>query len=92
MLVLSRKVGERIVVPQCDLTVTVIAIRGKTVRLGISAPEDIRVYRKDATGQGTPKGRGIADREVATARGGRLPLPIGKWPDRKDHNGATIHE
>jgi carbon storage regulator len=56
MLVLSRRIGERIVVPHCDLTVTVIAIKGKAVRLGISAPDDIRVYRKEVTQQGKPEG------------------------------------
>jgi len=47
MLVLRRKVGERIVVPHCGLAVRVIAIEGKTVRLGISAPEDMAVYREE---------------------------------------------
>jgi carbon storage regulator len=47
MLVLSRKIGERIVVPHCELTVTVTAIEGQAVRLGISAPEDIGVYREE---------------------------------------------
>jgi carbon storage regulator CsrA len=36
MLVLTRRVGERIVVPDLDLAVTVVAIEGKAVRLGIS--------------------------------------------------------
>jgi carbon storage regulator len=43
MFVLSRKPGERIVVP--DLAFTVIAIEGEAVKLGISAPEDLAVYR-----------------------------------------------
>jgi carbon storage regulator len=47
MLVLSRKVGEQIRVPLCDLTVTVIAIRGNAVRLGISAPDEVTVYREE---------------------------------------------
>jgi carbon storage regulator len=47
MLVLSRKIGERIVVPDCELAVTVLAVEGKTVRLGISAPEDLAVYREE---------------------------------------------
>jgi carbon storage regulator len=47
MLVLSRKIGERIVVPQCKLVVTVIATKGKGVQLGISAPDDIAVYRDE---------------------------------------------
>ena len=47
MLVLSRKLGERILVPHCDLTITVVAIAGKTVRLGISAPAEVGVYREE---------------------------------------------
>jgi carbon storage regulator len=47
MLVLSRKIGERIVVPHCELAVTVLAVEGKTVRLGISAPADVDVYREE---------------------------------------------
>ncbi len=31
MLVLSRKIGERILVPHCELAVTVIAVEGKAV-------------------------------------------------------------
>ena len=47
MLVLSRKLGEQIVVPQCRLTITVSAINGNTVRLAISAPAEIDVYREE---------------------------------------------
>lgn len=47
MLVLSRKLGEGIVVPECELTVTVIAVHGNTVRLGITAPDEIDVYREE---------------------------------------------
>jgi carbon storage regulator len=47
MLVLSRKIGERILVPHCELALTVIAVEGKAVRLGISAPKDVAVYREE---------------------------------------------
>jgi carbon storage regulator len=47
MLVLNRKIGERIVVPNCELAVTVISVKGQVVRLGFSAPEDIEVYREE---------------------------------------------
>ncbi len=47
MLVLSRKPGERIVVPDCELAVTVLAVDGNRVRLGISAPAQIAVYREE---------------------------------------------
>jgi carbon storage regulator len=47
MLILSRKLGERILVPDCALEVTVLAVHGKTVRLGISAPATLGVYREE---------------------------------------------
>ena len=47
MLVLTRKIGERIVVPHCEMTVTVISVEGKAVRLGISAPAEVEVYREE---------------------------------------------
>ena len=47
MLVLSRRIGERILMPHCDLAVTVLATEGNTVRLGISAPADIAIYREE---------------------------------------------
>jgi len=47
MLVLSRRPGETVVAPHLDLAVTVLAIKGKAVRLGISAPENLAVYRKE---------------------------------------------
>ena len=40
-------VGERILVPQCRLSVTVVAVRGKTVRLAISAPARIDIIREE---------------------------------------------
>lgn len=47
MLVLTRKPGEQIVVPELGLTVTVVAVEGRRVRLGISAPDELAVYREE---------------------------------------------
>jgi carbon storage regulator len=47
MLVLSRKLGEQIVIPTLNLAVTVVSIEGNRVRLGISAPDEIAVYREE---------------------------------------------
>jgi carbon storage regulator CsrA len=47
MLVLTRKAGEKIVVPQCQLTLTVLEITGARVRLGVSAPSTVGVYREE---------------------------------------------
>jgi carbon storage regulator CsrA len=51
MLVLSRKVGEQIVVPQCQLTVTVLDATPGRVRLGITAPTDLAVHRSEVCGR-----------------------------------------
>jgi carbon storage regulator CsrA len=47
MLVVSRKSGQQIVVPQCQLAVTVLAVEGSRVRLGIRAPTEIAVFREE---------------------------------------------
>lgn len=46
MLVLSRKLHERIVIGG-DIEVTVVDIRGETVRLGITAPKVIPIHRQE---------------------------------------------
>lgn len=44
MLVLSRKIGETLVIDG-DVKVTVVRISGNRVALGIEAPDDVRVLR-----------------------------------------------
>lgn len=46
MLVLSRKRDESIVIAG-NITITVVDIRGDKVRLGISAPAEVPVHRKE---------------------------------------------
>ncbi len=46
MLVLSRRIGERLVIG-ANTTVTVIEVRGGQVRLGIEAPPEIPVRREE---------------------------------------------
>jgi carbon storage regulator len=46
MLVLSRKVGEQIQIGP-DITVTVLRVDGKRVRLGIAAPSGYRILRSE---------------------------------------------
>jgi len=47
MLILSRRQGERIVVPEYQLTVTVLDISRGRVRVGISAPSNVIVHRAE---------------------------------------------
>ena len=46
MLVLSRKIGERIVIDG-GIAVTVCEVKDGKVRLGIDAPRDVRVDREE---------------------------------------------
>jgi carbon storage regulator len=46
MLVLSRKVNERIVIG-FNVQVTVLAVRGNRVKLGIVAPNDVPIHRRE---------------------------------------------
>lgn len=46
MLVLSRKAQEVIQIGD-EITVTILRIKGRTVRVGIDAPEDMRVRRSE---------------------------------------------
>lgn len=47
MLVLSRKRNEAIEIAGGDVVITVIDIRGDKVRLGIEAPKEIDVHRRE---------------------------------------------
>jgi carbon storage regulator CsrA len=55
MLILSRKQGEEIFVPKCQLTVTVLDIANRRVRIGISAPRNVAVRRAGLIDRGPRK-------------------------------------
>ena len=46
MLALSRKKGEALVINN-NIEVTILEIKGEQVKLGISAPKEVPVYRKE---------------------------------------------
>ena len=46
MLVLSRKVGEKVVIDGC-ITVVVVAVDGNKIPIGIDAPPDVRIDREE---------------------------------------------
>lgn len=46
MLVLSRKAGDEIVIDR-DIRIAVLATSGRTVRLGVIAPTEVRVMRSE---------------------------------------------
>ncbi len=46
MLVLTRRVGEKLVIGD-NVTVAVMGVKGNQVRIGIDAPIDIQVHREE---------------------------------------------
>ena len=89
MLVLSRRVGESVVVGD-DVTITVLEVRGDVVRVGIDAPRGSRWYNFDPCAflecatAGTFGGRNWKDdpaREATT-------LAAVSWEEFRDFLGA----
>ena len=46
MLILTRRVGESIVISN-DITVTVLGVKGHQVRVGVKAPKEVAVHREE---------------------------------------------
>jgi carbon storage regulator len=46
MLILTRRVGESVVIGE-DVTVTVLGVKGNQVRIGINAPKHVAVHREE---------------------------------------------
>lgn len=46
MLILTRKTGEAVTIGE-DIKITVLSVQGKQVKLGITAPERVSVYRDE---------------------------------------------
>ncbi len=60
MLVLTRRAGQAIRIGE-DIEVTVVEVRGDQVRLGIRAPESVRVSRSEAA----PASPGVSPEDAA---------------------------
>jgi two-component system sensor histidine kinase DegS len=69
MLILSRKVGEVIVIGE-RVQVSVRKVRSKSVSLGITAPEDVRVDRGEIHVRKNAESDSVAEREPSMAEQG----------------------
>lgn len=78
MLVLSRRVGERLVIGD-DIVITVIDVRSDGVRIGIDAPRSVRVNRAEVleavTQANQEAARSADDAALDVLRGLRPPQP-----------------
>lgn len=58
MLILTRRPGERLCIGE-DIVVTILAVKGSQVRIGIAAPRDVTIDREEI------HQRKLADRRAA---------------------------
>lgn len=46
MLILTRRVGEKLIIGE-DIVVTILALNGGQIRVGIDAPKNVEVHREE---------------------------------------------
>lgn len=81
MLVLSRKKNESIVIDD-NISIVIIEIRGDKVRLGIDAPKDVTVHRKEVF-------EAIQHADPDEAAGSEAPTDKAASKDKERHNHNT---
>jgi len=82
MLVLSRKKNESIVINN-DITIVVVEIRGDKVRLGVEAPKEVPVHRREVYDA-------IRRNELPVGDAPVTDVPVAeKAPSDADKNGAV---
>ncbi|MCA9125083.1 MAG: carbon storage regulator CsrA [Planctomycetales bacterium] len=64
MLILSRKTNEQIHVGD-DISITVVSVSGSRVKLGIDAPESVKIIRSELAQKQRPTSRLTDDGETA---------------------------
>jgi carbon storage regulator CsrA len=47
MLVLTRSVGERLIINDGEIKLSILEVKGNQVRLGIDAPRSVSVHREE---------------------------------------------
>ena len=63
MLALTRKKGESLVINN-DIEITILEIRGDQIKLGVSAPKEVPIYRKEVYTQIQQENRKIGRAHV----------------------------
>jgi carbon storage regulator len=78
MLVLTRKPGQSVMVGD-GVEIQVLSVAGEKVRLGVTAPREVGIYRNEVYERISEDG---ADEELGEDReeGGSRPAPAGRLP------------
>ena len=61
MLILTRRIGETVMIGD-DINITVLDVKGNQVRLGINAPREMGVHRKEVYERIQAEKEGEADK------------------------------
>ena len=83
MLILTRRPGERVVINE-DILITVMGVSGHTVRLGITAPEGVSIYREEIW-------LAVKEENRAAAAADPAALPTAP-PERPEAGGAPSEQ
>lgn len=46
MLILTRRVGEKIIIGE-DIELTILSVKGNSTRIGVNAPREVSVHRQE---------------------------------------------
>jgi len=68
MLVLSRRLGESVVIGD-DIVVTVLEVRGDVVRIGVDAPREVQVRRQELLAEVAESNRAAASPDPEAVAG-----------------------
>ena len=67
MLVLARKMGQSIEIPNEEITIQVLAVRGNRVQIGILAPSSTRIIRRELLEGNASVGEALTERQPQVA-------------------------
>lgn len=82
MLVLSRKPGEALRVGD-DVEITIVEVKGDMVRIGIEAPRDVQVWRKELWEAIVAENKRAAEEAaLAAAVAPQTAIPVVKTPTK----------
>lgn len=87
MLVLSRKPNEEILIGE-NIKITVLKVKGNTVRIGIEAPQSVKVMRGELPAQKTTR----SEIELQANESGNVELTLSFSPDQEGVSAASGKE